>query len=309
MMIPSEVIALADAQDGIVTRAQILAAGMTESALKHASRTGGSWQRVGRGIYATFTGPLQLRHRLRAALLYAGPEAMVTGAEACRAYGLEYVPHGAQPVILVPEYVHRGASPFVRVQRTRRMPERRVIKEIPVAAPERAVVDACPADVSLRAARALLCEAVQKAMATPAQITDELRSARWPGSQVARRALDDVVVGCRSAPECELRDAIAMSSELGEPLWNVPLPDTGGRTLIPDACWPDARVVVEIDSAQWHRFGDRVEATERRRAAYAALGWTVVPVSPRRLRAEPVAVLAQIEAAVRAGRTRLVAGA
>ncbi|HET9565331.1 MAG TPA: hypothetical protein VFP27_12705 [Mycobacterium sp.] len=53
------------------------------------------------GVYATFTGPLQERHLVRAALLYAGPEAMVSGAVACRAYGLRYVPADGRLLLLV----------------------------------------------------------------------------------------------------------------------------------------------------------------------------------------------------------------
>ncbi len=74
--------------------------------------------------------------------------------------------------------------------------------------------------------------------------------------------------------------------------------------MLPDACWPEARLVVEVDSRSWHGFGDAPERTERRRARYAALGWTVLPVSPARLRAEPAAVLRQIEAAYLAGVAR-----
>jgi hypothetical protein len=56
--------------------------------------------------------------------------------------------------------------------------------------------------------------------------------------------------------------------------------------------------VIEIDSVEWHRFGETPEMTERRHARLAARGWTVLPVSPRRIREEPVAVLGEIEAAI-----------
>jgi hypothetical protein len=116
--------------------------------------------------------------------------------------------------------------------------------------------------------------------------------------------LADVVAGCRSAPECDVRDLVSMSTVLEEPAWNQPLPDPNGSDLRPDACWKRARLVLEVDSNEWHRLGDSVEVTERRRARYAALGWTVLPVSPRRIREEPAAVLAEIEAAFLAGIAR-----
>jgi hypothetical protein len=186
------------------------------------------------------------------------------------------------------------------------MPETRFVGGIPTAAPERAVLDACRGLTSLRDIRALLCEAVQRGLTTPVRLLSALHQARWQGSKAIRRALADLAAGCRSAPECELRDLVRRSHTLAEPRWNQPLPDVE-PPIRPDACWQDARVVDEIDSAEWHRFGDRVEETERRRSRLASLGWTVVPVSPRRLREEPETVLKEIEAAVRAGYARAAA--
>ncbi len=254
-------------------------------------------------MYATFTGPLQTRHHIRAALLIAGPDAAVSGALACHAYGLRYVPEPAATVVLIPESTRHRHAPYARLRRVTVMPEIREIAGIPTACPERAVLDVCRGMSSLRHVRALACEAVQRGLTTPDRLRGELGGARWKGSKLVRRALDDIAAGCRSAPECELRDVVRRSRILGEPRWNQVLP--GSKQVIrPDACWEDARVVVEIDSVEWHRFGDAVEQTERRRALYAALGWTVVPISPRRLREEADTVVGEIEAAVTAGRAR-----
>lgn len=304
MRISDDVLALTKTQNGLITRAQAMDLGMSPEAIRHALGRDGGWQRITRGVYATFTGPIQLRHQVHAAVLYAGPDAVVTGAEACQAYGLRYVPDGGLPVILVPNAVQRVSVSIARIRRVRVMPERRTIDGIPVAVPERAALDACFGQRSLRTVRALLCEAVQRGLALPATISAQLGRARWEGAGLIRTALADLEAGCRSAPECELRDLIRRSTTLVEPLWNKPLPELNDGSLFPDACWQDARVVVEIDSAEWHRFGDRVEQTERRRARYAALGWTVLPISPRRLRQEPDAVLAEIESAVREGLAR-----
>lgn len=302
MNVPDELLRLAATQDGLVTRRQALANGVSPESIRHALGRGRRWQRLTKGVYATFTGPLGLRHQVRAALLHAGPAAMVTGAVACRAYGMRYVPEEALVTVLVPWRSQPASLPFARMRRTRSPPPARVVAGLPVASPERSALDACVGVRSLRVVRALLCEAVQIGLTTPARLSAELAGARWNGAGLARRAIDDVEAGCRSAPECELRDVVRTSPLIGEPAWNLPIDGTGDRPLIPDACWSEARVVVEIDSAEWHRLGDLVEQTERRRARYAASGWVVLPVSPRRLRQEPAAVLAEIEAAVLAGR-------
>jgi hypothetical protein len=299
--VPEEVTWLAGRQDGLITREQALACGMSAESIRHAIGPGRRWQRLANGVYATFTGPLSLRHRIRAALLYAGPAAMVTGGQGCRAHGLRYVPEQAPLMVLVPWATRPAGLPFAQLRRTRTLPVPRFVAGLPVAPPERSILDACVGVRSIRAVRALLCEGVQIGATTPERLSAEFAGSPGIGADLARRALDDVGVGCRSAPECELRDVIRTSSLLSEPAWNLPIDTRGGSPLIPDASWREARVVVEVDSAEWHRLGDRVEQTEQRRARYAALGWVVLSVSPRRLREEPDVVRAQIEAAVLAG--------
>jgi hypothetical protein len=83
----SRVEALAEAQLGVLTRAQCLGLGMTASALKwmvHAGR----WQRVHLGVYATHVGPLDWRARVSAAVLYCGDGAVASHSTAARLHGL-----------------------------------------------------------------------------------------------------------------------------------------------------------------------------------------------------------------------------
>lgn len=280
MSVADELGLLAAAQDGLVTRRQAVACGMSEAAIRHALGPGGRWQRLAAGIYATFTGPLTPRHRVRAALLRGGDAAMISGGHACRAYGLRYVPAGVTLVCLVPAEAQPTRLAFAEFRRTSAMPMPRSIDGVPVAPPDRAVVDTCRGRHPLRTVRALLCEAVQTGLTTYQQLADAVGEAKWAGSGLVRLALGDLAVGCRSAPECELRDLLRTSIVLDGAVWNEPLPDAGGSRLIPDVHWRDARVVVEVDSSEWHRLGAAVERTEQRRARYAALGWIVVPISP-----------------------------
>ena len=146
--------------------------------------------------------------------------------------------------------------------------------------------------------RALLCEVVQRRKATVAAVAAELAAASR-GTALARLAMGDILAGCRSAPECELRDLFIGSKVLRKARWNQPLPgyrpDHPSEQLTPDACLPEVRLVVEVDSVEWHRIGPRQEQTEKRRARYAELGWLVISVSPHRIRTEPAAVLRDIE--------------
>ncbi|NEE02006.1 hypothetical protein [Phytoactinopolyspora halotolerans] len=151
---------------------------------------------------------------------------------------------------------------------------------------------------ALRNVRALMCEAVQRHACSLDDLVKALDEAGRRHTALPRRVLQDLRAGCRSAPECELRDLIASSSLLPEPRWNRPLP--GARGIYPDACWPEVRLVIEVDSRSFHGFGDAPGRTERRRAEYARLGWRVLPVTPQRIREDPAGLLAEIEAAYRA---------
>jgi hypothetical protein len=294
---------LAAQQDGLLLRQQVLAVGMTPGAVRHRLRADGPWQLVLPGVYASFTGGLQGRQRMRAALLYGGSRSMLSGSTACRLSNMRYFPDpGGRVDLLVPLDCKVSSRGFVRVRRGSVVPlPLHAWGGVPVAPIERAAIDLARDLRSLRDVRALLCEAVQRGLTTPERLQRELQQGASAGSALPRRALADVLAGCRSAPECDLRDLVGRSRLLPEPGWNEPLRGTGRPLLVPDACWPEAQLVVEVDSAEWHRLGTAPEATERRRARLAALGWRVIPVSPRRLREEPEVVLRQIEAAYSAG--------
>ena len=90
----------------------------------------------------------------------------------------------------------------------------------------------------LRTVRAVLCEVVQRGLAVSDDLADTLSRGHSKGSALPRRALGDVVAGCRSAPECDLRDVLAGSSVPDEPVWNQPLPDLRGNELCPMPAWP-----------------------------------------------------------------------
>src|ERR1700753_3627885 len=79
-------------QHGLVTRAQVLASGATDSAIHHRVRLGGPWRRVLPGVYLTSNGALTLDQRLMAAQLYAGTPSIIAGAAALAPYRLRGAP-------------------------------------------------------------------------------------------------------------------------------------------------------------------------------------------------------------------------
>ncbi len=74
-------------QSGVVSREQARAAGFTEKAIAWRLRSG-KWQRIHRGVYATFTGKPTREGRLWAAVLCVGPDAVLSHQTAAEVHGL-----------------------------------------------------------------------------------------------------------------------------------------------------------------------------------------------------------------------------
>src|SRR3954466_6766805 len=145
MQIPSELLALAEEQEGLLRRVQALQY-LSEARLARLIGPGGRWQVALRGLYATFTGPLSQRQRLLATQLYAGEHALITGAAALDQYGFKRVPSTQIIDVLIPHARKRHSHSFIRVERTLWLPERfRVHNGIRLAPVARAVMDAADA--------------------------------------------------------------------------------------------------------------------------------------------------------------------
>jgi hypothetical protein len=67
------------AQFGVVTRDQALACGITRSMLAGRIKADGPWRRILPSVYLTVTGEPTRPQLEMAALLYAGPESLITG--------------------------------------------------------------------------------------------------------------------------------------------------------------------------------------------------------------------------------------
>lgn len=78
---------LARRQAGVVSRAQVVAAGHSPGWLR-GRLARGHWQRVQPGVYATFSGDLTWPAKAHAALLYAGPGAALGFEAAAYAHGM-----------------------------------------------------------------------------------------------------------------------------------------------------------------------------------------------------------------------------
>jgi len=277
-------------QDGLITRRQALAAGLSRGAIEHRLRRG-RWQAVVPGIYATFSGQLTTSQRWKTGLLYGGPNCLLGGSTAARLHGLHQVPGSRAVHLLLPHGVHRPGRAFVRIRRTTAMPAPDYLdglRTVPVA---RAVVDACRELTALNLVRALVAESVQQRKTTVTALSAELVKGGSAGSGLTRAVLLEVAAGSHSVAEAVGR-GLLLRSALPPPEWNRDLFGPDGAWLArPDAWWRDAGVVLEIDSQEWHLLPEHWAATMARHARMTSHGLLVVHVPPRRLRIEPTEVL------------------
>jgi hypothetical protein len=89
--LPDEVLNLLGYQAGVLSRGQAQRAGMTGKQIDTAARSG-RWQRLHAGVYAAFTGQPRRVTLLRAAVLRAGPKAVLSQHSAAELQGLLATP-------------------------------------------------------------------------------------------------------------------------------------------------------------------------------------------------------------------------
>jgi hypothetical protein len=297
--------ALLRRQSGLLTRSQLLAAGVTDSQLTGHLR-GRRWQRLATGLYASFTGELTEEQRSIAACLHVGAGAQVTGAAALRWHRLRYAPMSSEVLVLAPAACRRRSLPgLVRVVQTGR-PDRREHRSngVTVVSVARAVGDEAHRMRWLGDVRALVAESVQRGLATVPQLVAEVEEGRRNGSALLRHVVDEVAAGVRSAPEAELRALLSRSALLPPIRWNPRLRFPDGMTLSPDGWIAESAVALEVDSREYHLGPEGWERTMRRHNALAAADVLTLHLSPARLRSDPRGVVDLVERTHLARRAR-----
>ena len=296
-------LALLRKQHGAMSREQALSRGVSLSALSYRSRAGGPWPALLPGVYLTHTGAPSDDQREMAALLYAGPCGVLTGAAALRRYGLAG-PRTDLVDVLVPAGVQKRDAGFARIHRTARLPERvAVAGGVQFALPPRAVADAVRGLADIGEVRAVVAGAVQRRKCPVGLLAAELDSGPRQGSALLRRALAEVADGVRSAAEADLRTLIKRA-KLPIPMFNARL--FIGRVFLasPDCWWPDAGVAAEADSRQWHLSPRDWEETLARHARMSAHGIIALHFTPGQVSAQRNEVVAAIRDALAAGASR-----
>ncbi|MGD9528813.1 hypothetical protein [Pseudonocardia sp.] len=302
---PSRAELWAAAREGVISARSLVALGVPESTVYDRCRDGGPWQRLAPGIVLLSTGRPSVHQLVVAALLHGGPDAMLTGLEACRRHDIHRTPpRDGTLQLLVPHTRQVRHTWFVRVDRTRRLPIPVHHRGVPLAPPVRAVIDAARCLRSEATIAELVSDAVQRGTCTVAELSAELDSGGQHGSATPRRVLRAVGAGIRSAAELDARKLWAASG-LPEPWWNAAVYDAAGQLLgIADAWWDEVALAWEINSFAWHLGPADYAREQERHARFTAAGASLLPTLARRLRADRAGVTAELCAAYAAAAAR-----
>ena len=294
-------------QAGLATRAQLLAAGWTESAIRHLMEAYG--RRVLPTVYAPHRGDLSSEAQIVAAALWAGPGAPLTGAHALARHGVPMSWTPGVPLFLVPKSHTARARLEARTVRSNRTPPSRTLGGIRVVSLERALTDAglFSETTSARLREATLA-ALQCRMTTPPRVQAELANCRRNGSSGVRYGLDDYLDGLWSVAEARLAELLQTHRPGLEFMPNpgILAPD-GSLVGHPDAYLPASAVVIQVHSQTYHD-GFRDDGTDAWAATveadslYSAHGIMPVGVAPTTLRDQPERFLRRLDAIVAARR-------
>lgn len=290
-------------QHQVITRAQALECGLPHASVDRRTAPGGPWQKLLPGTYLTVTGMPSAEQYQVAALLYAGPDSVITGPAAIRLHRLRS-PGPNSIDVLVPWTAKRQSIGFVRIHRTRRMPRFYWTGPIRFATAGRAVADAAHGFTALDDARAVVAEAVQRRACTVAEIATELEEGSRRDTRHLRIALAEVSAGARSVAETRFLNRVR-GSDLPKPEFNVQLVAADGTLIAEvDAWWADAGVAAEVDSQEYHFYRSDWLRTEARHGRMLKYGIFPHHFAPSRIESDWAGIYGELKSSIEMGLQR-----
>ena len=289
--------ALADRQYGVVSRAQLLAAGVGRSAIVRGTETG-RLRAVFRGVYAVGHVALRREGWWMAALLVCGEGAALSHRTAATVWGL--VTGTILPIDVTTSAAKGRKHARITIHRTLLAPLDALVRDgLRVTTPSRTIVDLATT-LDGRALRDAVERAQDLRRFDPDDIRDTL--ARAPRRVGARRLEDLIAVmapdedNARSHLE-RLFFALTRKARLPTPVSNH---EIAGRSR--DFAWPDQRLVVETDGYRHHSSRQAKRRDNRRDRQLTALGWRPVRFTYEEIAFEPAEVAKELVGLLSRGR-------
>jgi hypothetical protein len=271
--------ALAERQKGVVSHVQALACGLSEKQIR-VRLARGSLHRVHRGVYAVGHRALTRDARWLAATMACGEGAVLSHVTAAFVWGLRRGHAG-----LIDVTVARGgrrAPAGVRLHRvgTLGAEDRTRSDALPVTTVARTLFDLATV-LPQRALERALEEAEARHLDTTRLPTLLAAHPHKHGAPKLRAALEMHGDGGATLTKSDLEEMfLTLCDDHGLPRPSVNTIVCGYEV---DCCWPEAGLVVELDSRRHHMATAAFERDRVRDARLAAQGWRTVRVTYRRM--------------------------
>ena len=245
------------------------------------------------GVYAVGHPVLAPGAELLAAVLACGPRAVLSHRSAAELWGmLEPREHMAIQVTAPGHGLDGPQGIYLHKTKVLSSYDCSVVDGIPLTSAARTVFD-----VASQATRSEVAAAYEVGLIDHRFTRDDMikMAIRLKG----RRGIAKVraLIDRDAPPTVTVREAHRMllelirDSSMPHPKTEVPI----GRYRA-DICWPETKLVVEMDSSRWHNSPGKIEHDKRRDAELAALGYLTLRVTWHQLTKEPVAAIARIAA-------------
>jgi hypothetical protein len=174
--LPPQVRHLLASQGHVIARSQAIALGLDVETIRNRARYG-DWQRLASGIYADFTGAPKREAQLWAALLRAGPGAVLSHWTAAERHGLADKPSAAVH-LTVPAECHPARSsaiPGIVIHRSRSLDQAiHPAMSPPCTRVEHTVLDLIEVSATFEEAYDWICRAVGRRRTTPARLREAM---------------------------------------------------------------------------------------------------------------------------------------
>jgi hypothetical protein len=269
---------LAGRQWGYVTRKQLLAIGLTTEAIRHAILTG--WLiRVHAGVYAVGSVNRTPVARAMAAVLACGEHALLSHGSAASLWGFNK--HWDAPFEVTVRA--KRARPGIRVHRSTALTRRDIDRQlgVPVTSPARTALDIAPGLTDKRLIRVVNDGRHARSLNLDDLADVVARNPRHPGAKRLRPFVETPARPSRSELE---DDFVEFAKRYGLP---VPVTNTYVLGHEVDVLFPVERVIVEVDSWEFHRFRSNFEDDRDRDADFLAGGYVTIRVTDERMKQKP----------------------
>jgi very-short-patch-repair endonuclease len=272
--------ALADAQHGVVARAQLLERGVSARAIDGRIRAR-RLRRLHYGVYAVGHRVLTVEGRWMAAVLAGGPGAVLSHASAAMAWDLRRT-SGRVIDVSVPTRAGRARRAGLRLHRT--MLGAGDVTEhrgIPITTPARTIID-LSRTLKGRSLEHIVDLADQRGLIDFADLR-----------QANSASLQAVLQNYRPAPtRSELEERfLKLCDDHG-----IPRPETNVLIdgILVDFVWRDRNLIVEVDGYAYHRAPSRFERDRENDVTLTIQGWRVLRFTWRKVEERPAWVAAAV---------------